>query len=47
MLKREKWKSAYLEALNKYLSLMILNLNKNFSLMILNLKVYEQTIILT
>lgn len=36
MLKAEKWKSAYLEALHK-----------NFSLMILNLKVYEQTVILT
>lgn len=36
MLKTEKWKSAYLEALNK-----------NFSLMILNLKVYEQTVIMT
>lgn len=36
MLKAEKWKSVYLEALNK-----------NFSLMILNLKVYEQTVILT
>lgn len=36
MLKAEKWKSAYLEALNK-----------KFSLKILNLKVYEQTVILT
>lgn len=36
MLKAEKWKSAYLEALNT-----------NFSLMILNLKVYKQTVILT
>lgn len=36
MLKAEKWKSAYLETVNK-----------NFSFMILNLKVYEQTVILT